>query len=244
MQTKSKAALFTLTALLILGTVGSIVFYVSRVQSAVIAGSNDNLEGVPNPDVNAGAQVASSSGSSQTVNDITVEITSARIIDTGVEIGFCYTTLDGGEWYPVPEQLLFSSEEGSYKVFPDEYEFVEEKLADKDNVGLNCGLVRYLIDDLKTITAPLHFSLSQIIVHPREMYSLCEDFQYRLATSSKANQFGLTAECSANSEGVISATLVDYDKSASLDVVSRVLEDIAKYEIHGPWEFTITEIER
>lgn len=66
-----------------------------------------------------------------TDNDVTVEVTSARIVQRDVEIytetdvkdiydvgyvpahyfeiGICYTTLDGGEWYPWPGHLLTAS---------------------------------------------------------------------------------------------------------------------------------------
>jgi hypothetical protein len=63
---------------------------------------------------------------SKTKNDITVEITSAKAISTGMEIGICYTAPDNGEWRPMPGHLFY----GSYEVYPDEIEFAsDEKLA-------------------------------------------------------------------------------------------------------------------
>jgi hypothetical protein len=103
MQTKNSNFKFVIiTGLLILTTVLSVGFYISRPQSSVVAGNNVVEQPLPNQDeaIYVSPQVAAKNALSKTVKDITVEITSAKIISTGVEIGICYTALDGGDWYP------------------------------------------------------------------------------------------------------------------------------------------------
>jgi len=176
----------------------------------------------------------------KTENDITVEITSTKVISTGVEIGICYTTLDGGEWYPMPGHLFF----GIYEVYPYEYELTSEILADGKKTGTRCALIRYRIDDLNTFTTPVEFSILKFDAPGREMYTPCQELQQRLDTNPKANAYGLKAKCVENSDGTISATLLDHATSVSNDNAKQALDKIAKAEVVGPWEFTINEIER
>jgi hypothetical protein len=187
--------------------------------------------------VSASQAVSNKATQFQIVNDITVEITSAKIISTGVEIGVCYTTLDGGDWYPVPGHLFYST----YDVYPDEYEFTTELKANGNNPGNRCALVRYRIDDLKSIVAPLQFSLTDLVAHPREMPA-CQNFQERLDSNSKAKAYGLKAKCAETADGNVAVTLVGNDKSVAKDTASKLLDDIAKGEVAGPWEFTIAEL--
>lgn len=175
----------------------------------------------------------------QTVNDITVEVTSAKIISTGVEIGVCYTTLDGGDWYLAPGHLLY----GKYEIYPDEFEFTTEVKGTDAGTGIRCALVRYKIDDLASITVPIRFSIIDVTAVPREM-SACQNFQIRLDSNSKAKALGIKANCEETGDGNVSVKLLDYDKSIVKDDAHKVLNEIAGGVIVGPWEFTFTEIER
>lgn len=242
MQTKNNNFTFVIiTGMLILTTVLSVGFYVSQPQSSVVASNNAVEQSLPNQNeaVGVSPQVVAKIVLSKTEKDITVEITSAKIISTGVEIGICYTTLDGGDWYPTPGHLFYST----YEIYPDEYGFTTEEKANGNNPGKRCALVRYRIDDLENITTPLQFSLIDIVAHPREMPA-CQNFQERLDTSSKAKAYGLKAKCEEMSDGNIAVTLIDNDKSVAKDKASKLLDEIAKGEIVGPWEFTITDLEK
>ena len=177
----------------------------------------------------------------KTENNITVEITSAKVISTGVEIGVCYTTLDNGEWRPMPGHLFY----GESEIYPDEIEFLDgEVLADGKNTGTGCALIRYRIDDLNTLITPVDFSILQFYAPGREMYTPCQELQQRLDTNSKAKAYGLKAECTETSDGNVSVTLVGHDKTVTKDEASKTLHEIAKAEIEGPWVFTLNEIER
>ena len=208
-------------------------------------GSNENLgsKKISNNASDSATLIASSflhDTLSKTQNDITVEITSTKLISTGVEIGICYTTPDNGEWYPLPGHLFYDK----YEVFPDEYEFTSEKIADGKNAGTRCALIRYRIDDLNTLTTPIEFSILKFYAPGREMYTPCQELQQRLDTNPKAKAYGLKAKCVENSDGTISVTLLDHAKSVSNDNAKQALDKIAKAEVVGPWGFTINEIER
>ena len=241
MQTKNSKIYFTIvTGLLIVAAISSIGFYISRPQTSAAASNNVAKQSPANNNIaDISPQNASKSILSKTVKDITVEITSAKIISSGVEIGVCYTTLDGGDWYPTPGHLFYST----YEIYPDEYGFAAEEKANGNNPGKRCAIVRYRIDDLQNITAPFQFSLIDLVAHPREMPA-CQNFQERLDTNSKAKAYGLKARCEETSDGNISVTLVDHDKSVAKDKASKLLDEIAKGEVVGPWEFTINEIEK
>jgi hypothetical protein len=188
-----------------------------------------------------GQQAASRELLLKTQNDITVEITSAKVINTGAELGICYTTPDNGEWRPMPGQLLY----GAYEVYPDEIEFLEgESMADGKNPGTRCALIRYRIADLSTLAAPVKFSILQFYAPGREMYTPCEELQQRLNTSPKAQAYGLKAGCTLSSDGNVSVMLVEHDPSVTETEAGKTLDQIAKAEVDGPWEFTIKELER
>jgi hypothetical protein len=231
-------------SLLVLATGISAGFYFSRPQTVALANSEPAQQSLPVPEKTADAvmlQDASEDVLSETQNEITVEITSAKVISTGVEIGICYTTLDGGEWYPMPGLLFYDKYEG----YPDEIEFLEgEILSDGKNTGTRCALIRYRIDDLNTLVTPVEFSILKFYAPGREMYTPCQELQQRLDTNPKAKAYGLKAKCVENSDGTISATLLDHAKSVSNDHAKQALDKIAKAEVVGPWEFTINEIER
>ena len=145
---------------------------------------------------------------SQIVNDVTVEVTSAKIIKTGVEIGVCYTTLDGGDWYPTPGHLFY----GTSEIYPDEYEFTSEVKGTELDPGKRCVLIRYRINDLESVTVPIQFSLIDVAAIPREMPP-CQNFRERLATNSKAKTAGLEVQCAETKDGNISVTLMAHNSS-------------------------------
>ena len=242
MKTQTKKNNFTflfMAGLLIVAAMVAIGFYASHPQTIAAAqvGEQAPYLGKPadTPTPQPSAEILS-----KTVNEITVEITSAKIIDTGVEIGICFTTLDGGEWYPMPGHLFYSS----YEIYPDELEFTTERLADKNNLGQRCALIRYRIDDKENITTPIQFSIIQMYAPQREMYTPCQEFQQRLETNPKANAYGLKAKCAETSNHGISVELVDNAKSVDKEKAKGVLNQIAKAEVSGLWEFTITMIEK
>lgn len=227
-------------SLLVLITSISIGFYFSRPQASALASSAP----VPQTSLAEPAEVVIQQNANRAVlskkqNDITVEITSAQVISTGIEIGICYTAPDNGEWRPLPGHLFY----GTYDVYPDEIEFIpDEKLADGKNTGTRCALIRYRVDDPGTLAVPVEFSILQFYAPGREMYSPCQELQQRLSTNPKANAYGLKAKCEETSDGDIAVMLVDNDKSVAKDKASKLLDEIAKGKIAGPWEFTITEI--
>jgi hypothetical protein len=176
----------------------------------------------------------------QTVGDVAVEIKSVKVIKTGVEVNVCYTTVDGGDWYPMPGHLLYST----YEIYPDEFQFTTEKKADNTTLGQRCALVRYRINDLESITTPIQFSIIQLTAEPREQYSPCQEFQQRLETSLVATTYGLKATCKETDGGGVSVALADYIQSATQEKASTALDSIAKGVVSGPWTFTITTLEK
>lgn len=133
---------------------------------------------------------------------------------------------------------------GSYEIYPDEFEFTTETLADGKNFGERCELVRYRIDDIENITTPLQFSIIGMRAMPREMYSPCEELQQRLDTSPKAQSYGLKASCQDNADGSRSVTLLENNKSIAAEEAQKVLDSIDSAKVEGVWEFTITSIEK
>lgn len=245
MHTKNNRVRNTLVvSLLVLATGISASFYLSQPQTIALANSEPAQQSLSAPEKPADAvmlQDASKDVLSKTQNDITVEITSTKIISTGVEIGICYTTLDGGEWYPMPGHLFY----GESEIYPDEIEFLDgEVLADGKNTGTRCALIRYRIDDLNTLTTSVEFSILQLYAPGREMYTPCQELQQKLDSNPKAKAYGLKAKCAETGDGSVSVTLVGHDKSVTKDKASKTLDEIAKGEVVGPWEFTINEIER
>src|SRR5688572_27384773 len=208
--------------------------------------SNQNLIGaeksLPNQNEtdNISPQMTDKDVLSKTVNDIKVEITSAKVIDTGVEIGACYATPDGGDWYPTLGHLYY----GTYEIYPDQYGFTTEEKADGNKQGKRCIIVYYRIYDLETITTPIEFSINDFGARPLEMYSACQNFQERLATSPKAKAYGLGAKCTENSDGSFSVELNDHASSVAKKNANKALDEIAQGIVTGPWVFTLNELER
>lgn len=240
MHTKNHSvANILIISALVLAASFSIGFYFSKPQAVALANS-EPAQQIPTvvPVESVILQSINQKVLSKTKNDITVDVTSTRVINTGIEIGVCYTTPDNGEWYPMPRHLFY----GGYEVYPDEYEFTSEKLADGKNTGTRCALIRYRIDDLSALNAPINFSIVRFYAPGREMYTWCQELQQRLNTNPKANAYGLKANCTDGSDGMISVSLIDHNKAVTKDKASKLLEEIARAEVDGPWEFTITEI--
>ena len=249
-QKNNKALSILIISLLILIVSVSITFYFSRPQTAALANGAPASQTSPEKPFNTVIPIVQISEDkptevvqqnvnqevlSETQNDITVEITSAKVINTGVEIGVCYTTLDGGDWYPTPGHLFYST----YEIYPDQYGFTTEEKANANKPGKRCVLVYYRIDDLESITTPIQFSIEEFEARPLEMFSACQNFEERLATSPKANAYGLKAKCVENSDGSISATLAGHAASIENDNADKALQEIAQGIVNGPWTFTI-----
>lgn len=240
---KNNSTFLLITSLLIVTAVMAIGFYASHPQLMALAGNGVVLQSPSNQDEPvfvSNHQTASEKVLSKTVNEVTIEIASAKIIKTGIEVGICYTTLDGGDWYPTPGHLIYSTHE----IYPDEFEFTTEQVADERNPGRRCALIRYRIDDLESITTPIRFSVIDIHAIPREMFSACQNFQQRLDTNSKAKAYGLEAKCTENNDGSLLVELVNHNKSISNERAKKTLDDIASGVVNGPWEFTIAQIEK
>jgi len=229
-------------ALLLVTAVFSVSWYISRPQSPALAAKTnveqpvtiqDEAQSIPTD------QFVSIFPLSQTVNGIAVELMSARLIDTGIEIGVCYPTPDGGEWYPVPGHLFYDT----YEVLPDEAELLSEQLADGVKMGRHCELIRYRIDDLTTVTLPIRISFLGYWAVPREIPP-CENFRQRLETSPKAKAYGLKAKCTEDGQGGISVVLLSKASSVAKGEAQKALDEIVKGEITGPWEFVIYELEK
>jgi hypothetical protein len=238
-----------LICLLAILTLMSIGWYMSRPQAQVSA--DDMVAGqlVPNQDTvsndanstvaGADPKTADSVPQSKTVKGTTVELVSAKVINTGIEVGVCYPTPDGGEWYPMPGHLFY----GNYEILPDEAELLSEETADGTKMGKHCELIRYRIDDLSTITMPVRFSLLGYFAVPKEIPP-CENFQLRLNTNSKAKAYGLKALCKEDGQGGISVSLNEKASSVAQDKAEEVLNEIVKGKVEGPWEFTIDQFDK
>jgi hypothetical protein len=241
MQNKNKsAATIIVVSLLILTIVASIGFYFSRPETVVSAGGEPTLQSSPVKPIEAIKPLTDSQKTlSVTQNDITVKITSAKVISTGVEIGICYTAPDNGEWRALPAHLFY----GKYEVYPHETEYLaNEILADGKNTGTRCAQVRYNVEDLNTITTPIKFSILSFYAPGREMYSPCEEVQQRLNTNPKAQAYGLKIKCEENSDSSTNVTLLSNNKSVASAEAQKALSVIASAEIPGNWEFTITDL--
>ena len=192
MHTKtSRVVNIIVVSLLILTTSISIGLYFSQPQGTALA-NNVPAQQIPQEQpaqavieqaTHQEASLKTQETLSKTQNDITVEITSAKVISTGVEIGICYTAPDNAEWRPMPGLLLY----GEYEGYPDEIEFLEgEILADGKNTGTRCALIRYRIDDPNTLATPVEFSIIKFYAPGREMYTPCQELQQRLDSNPKA----------------------------------------------------------
>lgn len=242
MYTKNrKLGVTLLVGILTVTTVLSIGWYVSRPQSQALAVNNNQqpeaiqITVATNP-VESDKQADMRT---KTVNGITVEIISAKLIETGIEVGICYSTPDGGDWYTMPGPLSY----GLYEVLPDEAEFISEEKANRKNMGRRCESIRYRIDDLDTLTMPLQFTISGFWAVPRELPP-CENFQQRLDTNPQARALGLKAKCSYDEQAGISVMLAEKAASVAREKAQQVLDGIVTGEVNGPWEFLITELDK
>ena len=242
MYTKNrKLGVTLLVGILAVTAVLSIGWYVSRPQSQALAVNNNQQPEAVQITVQTTPMVSDEQADirAKTVNGITVEITSAKLIETGIEVGICYSTPDGGDWYTIPGAVSY----GVYEALPDEVEFISEEKANGIDMGRRCESIRYRIDDLDALTMPLQFTISGFWAVPRELPP-CENFQQRLDTNPKAQALGLKAECSYVEQMGISVTLLEKAVSVSQEKAQQVLDEIVKGEVDGPWEFLITEMDK
>jgi hypothetical protein len=228
---------------LVITTVAAIGWYFSHPQTPALA-ANHSVAQQPaleqqQPAVQPSAQPVSAFPLSQTANGITVELTSAKLIKTGIEIVICYPPPDAGEWYPTPGHIYYST----WEILPDEFELISQKKADGMNPGQNCEAIRYRIDDQASITLPIKFSLLGIHAVPREG-SACRDLQTRLDGSPKAKAYGLKVNCEENEQGTRNATVTDHGASVSNAEAQKVLDEILASNVSGPWEFSIAALQK
>ncbi|MFO7583242.1 MAG: hypothetical protein R6W69_00820 [Anaerolineales bacterium] len=267
---KPKAlTLSMLTSISALAALTAVVFYftqpgvtaVAENQPTNIAPSQEPVEGEEPIQVPVKYPVAVD-------QHITVEVTSARIFIRGVEyfnsepdetgvypeepgelikvgipfveIGICYTTLDGGEWYPAAEHLYY----GKHKVWISEFEFMEgEKYASSTSTGVRCAHLRYLIEDVDSVTLPMKFSIEEFYAPGREVNSPCQEIQQRWRTNPLAQEYGMKISCQDDFAKGPTVTLDDYSKSVSREDVQWVFNMLTTAEVPGQWEFVLTEIE-
>lgn len=183
-------------------------------------------------------QAQSGTQFSQTVGDITVEISYAKIITTGVEIGLCYTTPDGGDWYPGPGPLQY----GTQNILPDEAGFTSETPADGTNMGKRCGYIRYRVEKISGSDTPVHFVLKDIHAIPREMPA-CQNLQQRVDTNPKAQSLGLKISCSEIEDQTVSAKVIGFNSSFTAAEAQSALDTILQGAVIGPWEFSINNLQ-
>lgn len=227
--------------LMIAATIGAIVWYASQPQSKALAETTNVQQPILSQEIyssNPVSQPVNTMPKLQTVNGVTIELTSVKKIETGIEIGICYPTPDGGDWYPTPGHLYYST----YDILPDEFEFVSEQKVDDINPGRRCALVRYRIDEMEGVTTPMQFTLLGYWAVPREMPP-CENLQQRLKTNPNAQAYGLKIKCSYDDQMGLSVALSGKAPSIAQEKAQQALDEIVKGEISGPWVFTITEIE-
>jgi hypothetical protein len=266
MQTQKNIPLFVTLGLLALAASASAAFYFSQPQAVALAENQPTSQ----PQMQSVDELQPSSQIARelpvlTVDDITVEITSARVtqfnrevyaetgeetytyqlvgyaLTHGIEIGICYTALDDGEWRARVGQLIY----GENAIYADSIEYLEgETLADGKNAGTRCALVLYIIEDPDAITLPVEFSIGYFYAPYRELYSPCQEMQQRLATSPKAQEYGLKISCTDDAEKGPSLSLDEYSKSVNAEEAQKVLNVIATSEVHGEWKFILTDLEK
>jgi hypothetical protein len=177
---------------------------------------------------------------SQTVGDVTVTVKYAKVIPTGIEIGICYTTLDGGEWYSMPDPIKVDSKE----IKPDESGFTNETLATANTTGERCEFIRYKLAGSDTISTLIGFSIKALDAEPREMYSPCQEVQQRIDTSPKAQAAGVKMNCTENADGQAVAELSGFNPTFSREEAQQILDQIVGQMVNGPWVFTIDKLEK
>jgi hypothetical protein len=242
MQTKKNTLIFIIFGLLALTALASAIFYFSQPQAVALAESQPTSQ----PQILDVDELQTSSEIARelpvlTVNDTTVEITSVKFTQFNIEIGICYTALDDGEWRARVGQLKY----GENAIYADSIEYLEgETLADSKSAGTRCALVRYIIEDPDAITLPVEFSIGYFYAPYRELYSPCQEMQQRLATSPKAQEYGLKISCTDDAEKGPSVSLDEYSKSVSVEEAQKVFDVIATSEVHGEWKFILTDLEK
>ena len=235
-----KLSLILLVGILAIGVVLSVGWYAASPQSRALAVSDSQSDTVQASTITNRVQASNQTDTkAKTVNGITVRVTSVKRIETGIEVGVCYATPDGGDWYPLPGNLSYST----YETRPDEFEFTSEVKADGKKMGERCVLIRYRVEEPSNISTPIKFSLTGLSAIPRELPP-CEDLQQRLSTSPKAQAYGLKARCSYDAQGGLSVTLIEKTSSVTQAQAQQALDEMVKGEINGPWEFLITQIDQ
>lgn len=239
MHIKNIFKIIFITMLAITATL-SIGWYISRSQSRAAA-SKVVIVQPASIQIQPVSQITSQPNNqdvrTQLSNGITLTVTSVKTIATGIQVGVCYSTPDGGDWYQSPGHLFFSS----YEILPDEAEMNSERKADGLSMGERCEDIRYRINDLKSITTPIKFSVINIFAVAREMPP-CDYFQLRLSTSPAARAAGIKATCIVNSDGSVSATLLNNIASVSQVNAQKTLDEVLSGEVKGPWAFTINTL--
>ena len=253
---KAFALRYGLIAITAVAAIAAIGFYSARPQLIAVTDSaaNQPTAQTRNPPVSTSSDpttspeapsspVADGKGKHvlvRIVGDIQVEVTSAKIVDTGVEIGVCYATPDSGDWYPMFSHLFFNTRE----IYPDEFDFLTEDSADGSKYGRRCVAVRYKIAKMDTITTPILFGVEELYAVQREG-NPCESFQDRLDTSPKARAYGLKVKCTEFDNGTqFSVELIEHGEMVDQGAAKLALDEIIQGTVTGPWQFTITEIQK
>lgn len=242
MKKQNRVLNTVISSALVLTTVFSVVFYFSRIKSNVKADDQKPPTAVQSDLLLATATKTTENplNLSQTVEDITVTVKYAKVIPTGVEIGICYTTVDGGEWYFSSGPLLLNGKE----IKPDQFGFTTEIIADASKTGERCGFVQYLTDGAATNDQPIGYSVSFLHSPAREMFTPCQELQQRIDTSSKAQAAGVKIKCAENTDGKPEVQLTDFNPSSSQETAQQILDQIVDNIVPGPWVFTIDKIEK
>lgn len=241
MKSQKRLINIIITSIIIVTTLVSFVFYLSRIKTEVKAEGKENpsLSQSDIGSVTPTKIVEDPLNLSQTIGDITITVKYAKVIPTGVEIGICYTTIDGGEWYFASGPLLLNGKE----IKPDQFGFTTEIIADASKTGERCGFVQYLTDGTATNDQPIGYSVSFLHSPAREMYTPCQELQQRIDTSSKAQAAGVKIKCTENIDGKPEVQLTDFNPSSSQETAQQILDQIVENIVPGPWEFTIDKIE-
>lgn len=242
MKSQKRIINILITLILLVTTLVSFVFYLSRIRSEVKAEGKENqsMSQFDIVSVTPTKTVENPLNISQTVGDITVTVKYAKVIPTGVEIGICFTTIDGGEWYFSSGPLLLNGKE----IKPDQFGFTTEIIADASKTGERCGFVQYLTDGTATNDQPIGYSVSFLHSPAREMFTPCLELQQRIDTSSKAQAAGVKIKCAENTDGKPEVQLTDFNPSSSQEIAQQILDQIVENIVPGPWEFTIDKIEK
>ncbi len=201
---------------------------------------------------------------SQTVSDITVEITRIGYGDQemanftenptaeplpyrNVVVDACFTKPDDGEWFLYAD-LTDGFEFGETNAISINslYDHRVEIQADGKKMGEDCKRFYYLIPADQKITFPLMIRFRHIFTLPREGMGTCENFLYRVKTSPAAQTAGIQATCddvqplSEWTSSQFAFNLVSYDsQKATQQEANQILRDIQAGIVYGPWIFTI-----